>query len=249
MILLISPAKRMVEDPDGLPPEGAPQFLPQAERLAAALRAMTPRQLQTLWRCSDAVARQSLEQMEALDLRRRLTPALLAYRGIQYQYLAPNVLETGQLDYLRPRLRIVSGLYGLLRPFDGVAPYRLEMQARLAVDGCRDLYGFWGGRLAGALVAETDCVVDLASQEYSRAVTPHLPPTVRREVCTFGELCGGRVVEKGVRCKMARGRMVRWAAARRAETPEALRDFDELHYRLDPDRSDDNHLIFLQGGT
>ena len=95
-----------------------------------------------------------------MDLRGRLTPAVLSYEGIQYQYMAPGVFETGQFAYLQEHLRILSGFYGLLRPFDGVVPYRLEMQARLPVDGHRDLYGFWGDKPARALAGETDLLVE-----------------------------------------------------------------------------------------
>ena len=101
--------------------------------------------------------------------------------------------------YIREHLRILSGFYGLLRPFDGVTPYRLEMQARLSVDGKKDLYAFWGGRLAEHLAAETDLVLNLASKEYSRAVEPYLPASVRFLTCTFGEWKGGKIVEKGDR--------------------------------------------------
>ena len=174
MRIIISPAKKMVEDPDTFLPEGLPAFLPEAERLLSALRTLTPRELKRLWACNDAIAALNVERLAHMDLRRARTPALLAYEGIQYRYLAPGVLEVGALQYVASHLRIVSGLYGLLRPFDAVTPYRLEMQARLAVDGHRDLYGFWGGRLGEALGAETDTVIDLASKEYSRAVLPHL---------------------------------------------------------------------------
>ncbi len=110
------------------------------------------------------------ERLEQMDLRRNLTPAVIAYKGIQYRYMAPSVMEPTHLDYLREHLRILSGFYGLLRPFDGVTPYRLEMQAKLVVDGCRDLYQFWGSRLAKQLASKTDVVLNLASKEYSRAV-------------------------------------------------------------------------------
>ena len=180
-----------------------------------------------------------------MDLRRGLTPALLAYKGIQYRYMAPGVMEAAQLDYLREHLRILSGFYGLLRPFDGVTPYRLEMQARLAAEGFRDLYGFWGGLPAGQLAAETDCVLNLASREYARAVKPHLPPSVRFVTCVFGERAGDRVVEKGVRCKMARGQMVRWLAERHVTDLEGLRAFDQLGYRFHPEVSTEDCYVFL----
>lgn len=249
MRIIISPAKKMNVDRDSFAPEGLPRFLEQTERLKTALRGMSPRELQALWKCSDAIAALNAERLRDMELRRGLTPAVMSYEGIQYQYMAPGVLEQEPLDYLRAHLRILSGFYGLLRPFDGVTPYRLEMQAALAVDGHRDLYAFWGGRLAEALAAETDLVLNLASREYSRAVEPFLPPSVRFLTCTFGERKGEKVIEKGTMCKMARGRMVRWLAEHNVTEPEDIQAFTDLNYRFSPALSAENHFVFIKGGT
>ena len=246
MRIIIAPAKKMNTDLDSFAPEGLPQFLDRTERLKAALQAMSPRELQKLWRCNDAIAALNVDRLRDMDLHRRLTPAVLAYEGIQYRYMAPGVFETGQYDYIREHLRILSGFYGLLRPFDGVTPYRLEMQARLSVDGYKDLYGFWGGTLAGQLAAETDLVLNLASREYSRAVEPYLPSVVRFLTCTFGELRGGKIIEKGTLCKMARGQMVRWLAENRVTDPEEIREFADLGYRFSPARSTENNYGFIR---
>ena len=147
MRIIIAPAKKMNTDLDSLPPEALPQFLKQTERLMSALQAMSPKELQTLWKCNDAIAGLNVERLRNMDLRHRLTPAVLVYEGIQYRYMAPSVFEIDQFVYIQEHLRILSGFYGLLRPFDGVTPYRLEMQARLSVDGHKDLYGFWGTKL------------------------------------------------------------------------------------------------------
>ena len=97
-------------------------------------------------------------------------------------------------------LRILSGFYGILRPFDGVTPYRLEMQAKLPVGEAKDLYGFWGSRIAEFLFSETDCIVNLASREYSRCVSAWLTEDVRFLTCVFGERKNGAIVEKGTLC-------------------------------------------------
>ena len=232
MRIIIAPAKKMVVDTDSFTVDDLPLFLERAERLKAALQSMSPKELQSLWKCNDAIAELNIERLGQMDLRRNLTPAILSYEGIQYRYMAPGVMEAAHLDYLREHLRILSGFYGLLRPFDGVTPYRLEMQAKLAVDGCRDLYRFWGGCLARQLASETDFVLNLASKEYSRAVEPHLPGTVRFVSCTFGEWKDGKIVEKGTMCKMARGQMVRWLAENQIENPEDLRSFDQMGYQF-----------------
>ena len=249
MRIIISPAKKMVVDTDSFAVDGLPVFLEQAERLKTALQKMSPAELQTLWNCNDAIAKLNTERLSAMDLRRRLTPAILSYEGIQYQYMAPAVMETAQLDYLREHLRILSGFYGLLRPFDGVTPYRLEMQAKLSVDGHRNLYDFWGDTLARRLAAETDFVLNLASKEYSRAVEPHLPSSVRFLTCTFGEWKNGKVVEKGTMCKMARGQMVRWLAENNVTSWADIRAFDQLGYRFQPELSTESHPVFLKNST
>ena len=246
MQIIISPAKKMNVDTDSLPCRGLPAFLPRTERLLAALRAMDSAALKRLWKCNDQIAALNLQRLASMDLRRNLTPALLSYEGIQYQYMAPAVFTDGEYDYVQAHLRILSGFYGLLRPFDGVVPYRLEMQARLPVDGHRDLYGFWGDKPARALAGETDLLVNLASAEYSRAVKPHLPPRVRFLTCTFGEWKEGRVIEKGTLCKMARGRMVRWLAENNVTAAGDIREFRELGYRYNAGCSGENHYVFIK---
>ncbi len=248
MRIIISPAKKMVVDTDSFAVDGLPVFLERTEQLKAALQGMSPAELQTLWKCNDAIAKLNVERLSSMELRRRLTPAILSYEGIQYQYMAPRVMETAQLDYLREHLRILSGFYGLLRPFDGVTPYRLEMQAKFSVDGHRDLYGFWGNALAQQLASEADFVLNLASKEYSRAVEPHLPKSIRFLTCTFGEWKGGKVMEKGTMCKMARGQMVRWLAENNITSPADIRAFDQLGYRFQPELSTENHNVFLKTG-
>ena len=245
MRIIIAPAKKMVVDTDSFAVESLPQLLEESERLKAVLQTMSPKELQSLWKCNDAITELNVERLEHMDLRRNLTPAIIAYEGIQYRYMAPGVMEAAHLDYLREHLRILSGFYGLLRPFDGVTPYRLEMQAQLKADGCRDLYQLWGDRLARQLAAETDFVLNLASKEYSRAVEPHLPESVRFVTCTFGERKGGKVIEKGTQCKMARGQMVRWMAEHKIEDPENLRAFDQLGYRFREELSTENQYVFL----
>ena len=154
MRIILSPAKKMKEDPDTLAYMGLPEFLDQTEEILAWLRSRTQEELKRLWVCNDRIVGQNVERLAHMDLRKNLTPAVLSYEGIAYQYMAPAVFETGQFEYIQEHLRILSAFYGVLRPMDGVTPYRLEMQARLSVNGCPDLYAFWGDRLARALAGE-----------------------------------------------------------------------------------------------
>lgn len=224
MKILISPAKKMRSDPDTLAPEALPALLPETERLLAALRAMTPGELQALWRCSDAIAAQNLERLRDMDLRRRLTPALLSYVGLQYQYMAPGVLEQRQYDYLQTHLRILSGFYGVLRPFDGVTPYRLEMGARLKTEGARDLYAFWGDKLARALEPGDGPVVDLASREYSPGGGSPICPGASR--WSPASLAGsGRTAGLWSRARPAKWPGARWSAGWRSGRSPGRRSY------------------------
>ena len=245
MRIIISPAKKMVEDVDSLPWQDLPRFLPQTEEILAALRKMTPAQLQKLWKCNDKLAALNVERLEQMDLRARLTPAILAYEGIQYRYMAPGVFTEEQLRYVQEHLRILSGFYGVLRPFDGVVSYRLEMQAKLKVCEAKDLYSYWNNSLAENIFQETDCIINLASKEYSQCVSKYLPEGVQFITCIFGEEKDGKIIEKGTQCKMARGEMVRYMAETNAQRPEDLRGFDRLNFHFDPQRSDESRYVFV----
>ena len=198
-----------------------------------------------------------------MDLTKNLTSALLAYDGIQYTYMAPAVFEDGQFEYVQEHLRILSGFYGVVKPVVGVVPYRLEMQAKAAVDGRRNLYDFWGdslyqevigcrARTASASSSRTAhemdgrILINLASKEYSKCIEKYLRPEDRYITCIFGEPEGGRVVQKGVYAKMAQGEMVRFMASIHAEEPEQIKAFDWSGYHFDEDRSSTDEYVFIR---
>ena len=155
MKLLISPAKKMREDGDFLAPRQAPALLERAAVLAEWLRGLDYTALKKLLACNDGIAELNFRRFQEMDLRRPGTPALLSYDGIQYQYMAPHLFTRPQFEYAETHLRILSGFYGVLRPFDGVLPYRLEMGARCSTPFCKSLYDFWGDSLYRTLTCST----------------------------------------------------------------------------------------------
>ena len=246
MKIIISPAKKMRVDTDTLPWKELPAFLQDTERLCKTMQGMSDEGLKKLWKCNDAIAKLNVERLRQMDLRRNLTPAVLAYEGIQYRYMAPGVFTQQEYDYIQDHLRILSGFYGVLKPFDGVTSYRLEMQAKLRAGKSKNLYEFWGVRLAQILAEETNCILNLASKEYSVAISKHLPAGVRWITCVFGEEKDGRVMEKGTACKMTRGEMVRFLAQNQVTRVEEVTNFDGLDYHYDSTRSDENTFVFLR---
>ena len=161
--------------------------------------------------------------------------------------MAPGVFTQAQLEYVGEHLRILSGFYGVLRPFDGVSPYRLEMQAKVKAPFCKNLYDFWGDSLGEFLLQEDSVLVNLASEEYAKAVRPAVAGKGRFVTCVFAEEPEpGRLVEKGVYVKMARGEMVRFAAEHNVQSPEGLQGFSRLGYAFDSQRSTEDTYLFCR---
>ena len=245
MKIIISPAKKMNMDTDTLASESLPVFLEETEELLAWMRRLSRPEAKELWRCNDRIADQNYQRFQEMNLRKNLTPAVISYEGIQYQYMAPAVFEESQMEYIREHLKILSGFYGVLRPFDGVVPYRLEMQAKASEAG--DLYRFWENKLYGELKKGGETFfLNLASKEYSRCIEKYLQPGDVFLTCVFGELEDGKVKQKGTYAKMARGEMVRYLAENQVENMDEIKNFDRLGYRFDEGCSSDREYIFLK---
>ena len=246
MRIIISPAKQMRIDTDLFTCSELPVFMEKTEVLMRWIQSLSYEEQKKLWVCSDKIASQNSERFANMDLRKNLTPALLAYDGIQYTYMAPAVFEDGQYDYVQEHLRILSGFYGVVKPMDGVVPYRLEMQAKAAVAGRKNLYDFWGDRLYREVLDGSRIIINLASKEYSKCIEKYLQPEDRYITCVFGEPEGNKIVQKGVYAKMARGEMVRYMAANAITEPEEIKTFDWSGYRFREDLSSDKEYVFLR---
>ncbi len=246
MRIIISPAKKMVREVDLLEPKNVPIFIEEASSLLTYMKGLTYIQCKELFKCNDKIAQLNYDRFQNMDLAKQLTPAVLSYEGIQYQYMAPQVMEQDALDYIEEHLRIISGFYGILRPLDGIVPYRLEMQSKLINHTNKTLYEFWGEKLANQLKEETDCILNLASKEYSKGITKYLKDSVKVITCQFGELMDGKVKEKSPYVKMARGEMVRYLAENAINDMEGVKCFDRLGYGYASEYSSDDTFVFLQ---
>ncbi|KAB1436010.1 peroxide stress protein YaaA [Candidatus Galacturonibacter soehngenii] len=246
MRIIISPAKKMKINTDMLPFEDIPYFIEETKVIQKTLQTLSYEEAKNLWKCNDKIATYHYDRLKALDLYHNLTPAILSYEGIQYQYMSPSVFHTQELEYIKEHLRILSGFYGLLKTFDGVVPYRLEMQAKLFIEDKKSLYDYWKDLLAKQLFAESKQIVNLASVEYSKCITKYRKEDVHIVTCVFGEWINNKVVEKGTYAKMARGEMVRFMAEKKIKAVEQIKEFDRLGYLFSEELSDDNIYIFLR---
>lgn len=248
MKIIISPAKKMKVRQDEFPWRALPVYIGEAEALAARLKGYTEAELKQLFAANDSITHENFLRYREMDVRRGLTPAALAYVGIQYQYMSPQIFSGEQWQYVCRHLRILSGFYGVLRADDGIVPYRLEMQAKLPTERGKDLYAYWGDSIYRALKEEDQAlkILNLASKEYSKAVEPWLKPEDEFVTCVFGTLKDGAVKVKATEAKMARGEMVRFLAEQGTEEFEAAKKFDRLGFSFDPGRSTEREYVFVK---
>ena len=261
--VIISPAKQMRAAQDAFEVLGIPPFARETARLHRALLDIERNEgsdsLQALWNVSDKLLGPCLDTLHEFepvlknddidnpDIACNVSPAVMSYHGIQYQSMAPEVMDSAQLARLQDHLWILSGLYGCVRPFHAVEPYRLEMGAKLAVDDACDLYAFWGDKLARTIApaGSNTTIVNLASAEYAKAVLPRLTTDATVVTCLFGEgVRNGKPIQRSTASKKARGSMVRWMAENKIEDASRLTAFD-IGYRHAPELSNKNTLVFL----
>ena len=248
--IIISPAKKMNDIADVIDWEQLPIFINQARELKDHLSELSYDELKNIWQCNDKIAQLNYDRLQKMSLNTCLTPAVLAYEGLQYQYMAPHVFDEDQWEYVRNHLIILSGFYGLLRATDGVTPYRLEMQAKLQVNETNNLYDYWKSSIYNALAADCSVIVNLASKEYSKIVEKYLDEKVEMVTCTFGELTEvngiKKIKTKATAVKMARGEMVRYMAENNVQNIDQLKSFDRLLYLYNEEYSRDKNYVFIK---
>lgn len=158
-------------------------------------------------------------------LDKLLSPALFSFKGLAFTYMAPQVFSKDELDFLENRLFILSGLFGLIRPFDAISPYRLEMMANLSAEKSKNLYEFWGDLIYREIFKSNDIVLNLASVEYSKCLSKYLKKDDKLIDVYFLEYKDNKLLQKASYSKMARGSMVRFIAENKIQNIEELKKF------------------------
>ena len=255
MLFVISPAKTLDFETLSTTQEFTqPDFLSRSAELVKILRALSPQEVSRLMAVSDALARLNVTRYTCWKRPFKLTnakQAVLAFNGDVYDGLEAVTLNAKQRDYAQAHLRILSGLYGVLRPLDLIQAYRLEMGTRLANAKGRNLYEFWGDTITETLnqllEKEKDAVlVNLASEEYFKAVRPKILKA-RMITPVFQELKNGQYKVISFMAKRARGLMVRYAIEHRLKRPEALKKFSVDGYQFIAAASDEKQWMFRRG--
>lgn len=226
MKIIISPSKQMKIQDDIAIQGTTPLFLNKATELKNHLKELDYVTLKKYLKCSDSIAKITYEQYQMMDFTKNTTPAIFAYSGIQYQYMASQVLNDDELDYLQKHLYILSGLYGLLRPLDEIVIYRLEMQTKCPFS----LYDFWQDTIANQI---QEPILNLASEEYAKVIRKYKPVIDVKFLNA-----------NSVHAKMARGAMVHFLAENQIENVEDITSFQEQSFIFDNQRSTPSQYVF-----
>lgn len=252
MLVVVSPAKALDMEPVNIPAT-TPDFQDDAVRLSDTAKNLTVDELKKLMSISDDLARLNHDRFNAFAATpdaAATKPAALAFNGDTYQGLEAKTLAEDDLAWAQDHLRILSGLYGLLRPLDAIQPYRLEMGSRLKTQRGKSLYDYWGDTIAEALNTQadtvgTDTLVNCASQEYFGAANRK---ALKLDVITpvFMELKESKPRVISFYAKRARGAMARFMVENRVKKAEEIKEFTTGGYAFDPDLSAGNKWVFLR---
>lgn len=252
MLVVVSPAKSLDMNPVDVPVT-APDFQDDAIRLSKTAKNLSLKDFKGLMDISDDLARLNRDRFQnfAADPSEGMTKAAaLAFNGDTYQGLEAKTLNTDDLAWAQDHLRILSGLYGLLRPLDAIQPYRLEMGSRLKTRRGKSLYDYWGDTIAKTLNAQaaavnTDTLVNCASQEYFGAADRK---ALKLRVITpvFMEVKEDKPRIVSFFAKRARGAMARYVIESRVTDPDGIKHFTSGGYAFDPDLSEGDKWVFLR---
>jgi len=254
MLVLISPAKKLDFETDSpLADHSQPELISDSEKLVKAAKKLSRAKLAQTMKLSDNLAELNYQRFQAFKTPFDLgnaKQAALVFNGDTYVGLQATTLTKRDMTYAQKHLRILSGLYGVLRPLDLIQPYRLEMGARFQAPGGKDLYGFWDGRITETLnealqSQKNKAVINCASNEYFKSVKqkdlggPVITPV-------FKEIKDGQARTLGMFAKQARGAMARFMIDNRIETPDGLKAFNTNGYEYRDDLSDEKSWVYTR---
>lgn len=251
MIFLISASKRIRKTCRHIGNGTKPYFVEEAKELQNIIKTLHPLQIKTMLKVNPRMAERIRDfyMQWSPDKLSKGCWALELYHGTTYNTLHCDDWQDEDWDFAQEHVRIISGLYGLLRPKDTVLPYRLEMHSVIPSKSVSSLYDFWGKKLINKLMEELkesndNIIVNLASGEYAQSVLLHCPPDVRMINVQFLEYRDNKWKTIPVNAKKARGYMIRYVVKNKITSLESIKAFNEMNFTFDSKESTDNNFIF-----
>lgn len=253
MLTLLSPAKKLNEEDQSLDSCSVPIFVDDSEKLIKSLRKYSPKKLGGLMKLSDALSELNVNRYEEWDAdhSQKVNPAVLTFNGEVYAGLDAISFSKKEKETAQKNLRILSGLYGILKPFDLIHPYRLEMGTKLKVGRKNNLYEFWGDKIVDEInlnlsTQKENVIVNLASNEYFKSVNKK-KLDARIVTPVFKDFNNGQYKTVMVYAKKARGMMAGYIIKNNIEQVEELVAFDTAGYCYNKEASSENEIVFYRG--
>ena len=201
-------------------------------------------ELTKLWKCNSKMVNELYDELHQANLSNNLTPAIFTYDGLVYKNINPSSFDDAQINYINDNFRIISGFYGVLRPFDGIIKYRLEMQSKLKINGFNNLYDYWSDSIYKEIIDESHLIINLASKEYSKSIERYLTKEDKFITIAFMEKVNDKFISKNTYSKMARGLMVNYLVKNNITTIEDIKKFNVDGYKFNEELSTNSLLVF-----
>lgn len=246
MRIIISPAKNMKADFSFTQKLTTPIFIDKTKEILARLNELDKNELTKLWKCNTNKVDELINFMLKADLAKDLTPAILTYDGLVFKNINPHSFNDSEINYIKDNLRIISGFYGVLQPFDGIIKYRLEMQSKLKIANHNNLYNFWGDLIYKEVIDDSHLIINLASKEYSKSIEPYLSNKDTFITISFLDKVKGEYVAKNTYSKMARGLMVNYLVKNEISNIEDIKNFNLENYSFNKELSTESLFVFTR---
>lgn len=243
--VIISPAKKMRVVFDENKTLSLPVFYKEAEFLAKKIKKLSLDEIETIMKVNPKIAMDTfIYYNDFFDFKHEI-PAILSYCGLQYTHIKAEEFKDSDFSFINDTVRILSGLYGILKPYDGICPYRLEMQCKLDING-KNLYKYWSDKIYKELYKEDDIVINLASNEYAKVIKPYLKDKNKFITVDFKTVRKGKIRTIATEAKALRGEMVKYIVKNNIDKAQDLKDFVYEGYKYIKENSYDNNFIFMK---
>ena len=245
MKVIISPAKKMKIAYDEKKEITTPVFFNKAKKLAKIIKKFSPMEIESIMKVNPKIAMETfIYYNDFFDFKHEI-PAILSYNGLQYTHIKAEEFKEEDYEFVNSTIRVISGLYGILKPYDGICPYRLEMQCKLDIDG-KNLYKFWADSIYKELYKNNEEVINLASKEYSKVITPYLKDEDKFITIDFKSFHKGKIRTIATEAKMLRGEMVRYIVNKKINNSDKLKEFCYNGYSFSEEYSNENNFVFFK---
>lgn len=246
MKVIISPSKTMVECVECNRALSLPNNAKETNEIMKRLKELTVEDIRQLMKINDRLAELNKSRYDTIKLDTNGNPAILSYDGLQYKNMQLDKFTEDEIEFLDNHIRIISGLYGVLKPFNSIYPYRLEMQSKIQIGDATCLYDFWNSNIYKTLEKETDTIINLASLEYSKIIKPYIQKDMNYITCVFKVKKGDKLKVESTASKIARGQMIHYIIKNKIDRAPRLKDFNYDGYSFMEELSTKEEYVFVK---